>query len=39
LGLSFVAEESEYVWSYFEGMRALYRRAATEELAALFTWG
>jgi hypothetical protein len=39
LGLSFVASESEYVWAYFETMRAFYQRAASEGLAVLFDWG
>jgi hypothetical protein len=39
LGLSFVAQEPEYVWAYFEEMRAFYQRAAAEELAVLFCWG
>src|SRR5207237_765917 len=39
LGLSFVAGEPEYVWAYFNDMRAFYQRAAAEGLAVLFHWG
>jgi hypothetical protein len=39
LGLSVVPEDIEYVWPYFEDMRAFYKRAAAEGLAVLFSWG
>jgi len=39
LGLSFVASNTEYVWAYFEDMRAFYQRAAAEGMAVLFSWG
>ena len=39
LGLSFVAGETEYVWAYFDDMRAFYQRAAAEGPAVLFEWG
>jgi hypothetical protein len=38
-GLALVPDEFEYVWPYFEDMRAFYKRAAAEGLAVLFTWG
>jgi hypothetical protein len=39
LGLSSVPDDIEYVWPYFEDMRAFYQRAAAEGLAVLFYWG
>jgi hypothetical protein len=39
LGLSLVLDNIEYVWPYFEDMRAFYQRAAAEGLAVLFSWG
>lgn len=39
LGLDLIPDEIEYVWPYFEDMRAFYQRAAAEGLAVLFSWG
>jgi hypothetical protein len=39
LGLYIEPDEIEYVWPYFEDMRAFYQRAAAEGLAVLFYWG
>jgi Domain of unknown function (DUF1877) len=39
LGLSFTRTEAEEFWPCVEGMRAFYKRAATDGFAVLFTWG
>jgi Domain of unknown function (DUF1877) len=39
LGLSFTRAEADEFWPVVEGMRAFYKRAATEGLAVLFHWG
>jgi hypothetical protein len=38
-GLASVPDDLEYVWPYYQAMRAFYRRAAAEKLAVVFYWG
>jgi hypothetical protein len=35
----FAVGQIDYVWPYYEDMRAFYQRASAEQLAVLFTWG